>query len=223
VRERGIWLLGILAGCGFGALDNYSAPNATLTGRVVYQGTAVGVRSNGVQLELWQPGYELNQKIPIHIAQDGSFSARVFDGDYKLNLLPGNGPWVDNRDTILIQVRGHAAVDVPVVPYYTIENPSIGHASGSIESTFNVGSVNITREVEYVGLYVSTTTFVDRTNMAVRTERPRSAIPTLDAPIALSVTLPANLAQRNDVYARIGVKTVGVDELLFSPVQKITL
>jgi uncharacterized protein DUF3823 len=213
----------VLSGCGFGELDNYAAPNATLMGRVVYQGTPVGVRSNGVQLELWQPGYDLNQKIPIHIAQDGSFSARIFDGDYRLNLLPGNGPWVDNRDTIPIQVRGRAEVDVPVVPYYTIENPAIGDSSGSVQATFTVRSVTTTRDVEYVGLYVSTTTFVDRTNMVVRTERARSDIPALDAPIVLSVTLPANLAQRNDVYARIGVKTVGVDELLFSPIQRIPL
>jgi len=58
--------------------------------------------------------------------------------------------------------------------------------------------------------------------MAVRTEMPRSAIPSLDAPIELSVPLSAALTQRSDVYARIGVKTSGVAELLFSPVQKIT-
>ena len=111
-----------LAACEFGVFDNYDEPNALLTGRVVYQGSPVGVRSNGVQLELWQPGYDLNQKIPIYVDQDGSFSAMVFDGEYKLNLLAGNGPWVDIRDTLQVQVQGQTQVDVPVVPYYTIEN-----------------------------------------------------------------------------------------------------
>ena len=212
-----------LAACEFGVFDNYDEPNALLTGRVVYQGSPVGVRSNGVQLELWQPGYDLNQKIPIYVDQDGSFSAMVFDGEYKLNLLAGNGPWVDIRDTLQVQVQGQTQVDVPVVPYYTIENPSISHAAGVVTASFEVGSVDTSRELEYVGLYVSTTSFVDRGNMAVRIERPRSAIPSLADPITLSVTLPASLANRDDVYARIGVKTVGVSELIFSPVTRIEL
>lgn len=211
-----------VAGCDFGVFDNYDAPNATLSGRVVYQGEPIGVRSNGVQLELWEPGFEQPAKIPIYVGQDGSFSARVFDGQYKLTLLAGNGPWVDNADTIQIQLRGKTEVEVPVVPYYTIQNASIGHSAGAIQSTFNVGAVRTTRAVEYVGLYVSTTSIVDRTNMSVRQERPASAIASLANPISLNVTLPASLAGRESVYARIGVKTVGVAELLYSPVQKIT-
>jgi hypothetical protein len=215
-------LAAAMAACEFGVFDNYDEPNALLSGRVVYQGTPVGVRSNGVQLELWQPSYELNQKIPIYVDQDGSFSAMVFDGDYKLNLLPGNGPWVDTRDTLQVQVRGQAQVDVPVVPYYTIGNASIAHSAGSVTANFDVGSVDDSRELDYVGLYVSTTNFVDRSNMTVGVERQRADIPTLDDPISLSVDLTDELRERSDVYARIGVKTAGVDELLFTPVQRIT-
>ena len=211
-----------LAACEFGVFDNYDEPNALLTGRVVYQGSPVGVRSNGVQLELWQPGYDLNQKIPIYVDQDGSFSAMVFDGEYKLNLLAGNGPWVDIRDTLQVQVQGQTQVDVPVVPYYTIENPSISHAAGVVTTSFEVGSVDTSRELEYVGLYVSTTHFVDRSNMAVRTERDRADLTSLDDPVSLSVELTDDLQERADIYVRVGLKTEGVDELLFTPVQKIT-
>ncbi len=211
-----------LNACEFGVFDNYDAPDALLSGRVVYQGSPVGVRSNGVQLELWQPGYELDQKIPIYVDQDGSFSAMVFDGDYKLNLLAGNGPWVDIRDTLQVQVRGEAEVEVPVVPYYTIENASVAHAGGVVTASFDIGSVDISRELEYVGLYVSTTHFVDRSNMAVRVERDRTDIPSLDDPISLSVELTDALRARADVYVRVGVKTEGVDELLFAPVEMLT-
>ena len=211
-----------LAACEFGVFDNYDEPNALLTGRVVYQGSPVGVRSNGVQLELWQPGYDLNQKIPIYVDQDGSFSAMVFDGEYKLNLLAGNGPWVDIRDTLQVQVQGQTQVDVPVVPYYTIENPSISHAAGVVTASFEVGSVDTSRELEYVGLYVSTTHFVDRSTMAVRTERDRADLTSLDDPVSLSVELTDDLQERADIYVRVGLKTEGVDELLFTPVQKIT-
>ena len=49
-----ITLLFIFSGC---EKDNYKAPDATITGRVVYQNLPLGVRSDGVQLELYQPGY----------------------------------------------------------------------------------------------------------------------------------------------------------------------
>src|SRR5688572_7366607 len=90
--------------------DNYDAPKSWITGKVVYQNQPVGVRSNGVQLELWQPGFQTFSKIPVYISQDGTFSANVFDGDYKLTRLKGNGPWADNTDTIAVSVRGSAVV-----------------------------------------------------------------------------------------------------------------
>src|SRR5688572_1675939 len=84
-------------------LDNREAPGSWLSGRVVFEGQPVGVRSNAVQLELWEPRYkdQLYGKIPVHIDQDGTFKASLFDGNYKLNLLPNNGPWVNSSDTTL--------------------------------------------------------------------------------------------------------------------------
>lgn len=71
-------------------------------------------------------------------------------------------------------------------------------------------------------LYVSTTSFVDRT-VPVRTDVACSGIPSLNAPVNVSLSLPANLRQQKDVYVRVGVKTVSVAEMLFSPVIKIDL
>src|SRR6266542_1412629 len=105
--------------------DDRNKPGATITGRVVYQGQPIGLRSNGVQLELWQNGYQLFTKIPVNINQDGTFSAAVFNGDYKLTRLKGNGPWADNTDTIAVQVTGTVSVDVPVDPYFIIKNETI--------------------------------------------------------------------------------------------------
>jgi hypothetical protein len=94
--------------------------------------------------------------------------------------------------------------------------------------------VNTTRQVEWVGVYVGLTTFVDRINsLAIanaQRERLRAQVQTqLDArsPITIAVQLPANIyetqspARREHVFVRVGVKTVGVTEMLFSPVQKI--
>jgi hypothetical protein len=212
------------SGCGgVGMLDNYEAPESTLTGRLLYQGNPIGLKSNEVQLELWQPGYALNQKIPVYVGQDGTFSATLFDGNYKLNVLPGSGPFVDIRDTLVVQLNGQATIDVPVTPYYTITNPTITQSGGNIQATLSVGAVNTSRALEFVGLYVFNTGFVDRQYYTVRTERARSTIPDLGAPITLTVALNAALAGRDYVFARVGLKTVGITPLLYGPVVKIEL
>lgn len=210
----------LLAGC---AKDNYDPPTSTLTGRVVYENQPVGVRTNGVQLELWQSGFQLFTKIPVYVAQDGSFSASLFDGDYKLVRLRGNGPWVDNTDTIAVQVRGGTKVDVPVQPYFVIRNEKIQKSGTALTATCLVAPVVTGRAVERVTLYVGTTQFVDITNNAARADKTGTALADLTKEMVFSVTLPATVTSKGYAYARIGVKTVGVAELLYTPVQKIAL
>jgi hypothetical protein len=202
--------------------DNYAPPASTLTGRVVYQNQPVGVRTNGVQLELWQRGYQLFTKIPLYVDQDGSFSAQLFDGDYKLVRLRGNGPWVDNTDTIPVQVRGSVVIDVPVQPYYVIQNEKISRAAGTLTATCQVGTVTSTRAIERVTLYVSTSQFVDATNNVGSSSKAAADL-TVSKELRFTYALPANLATRGYVYGRLGVKTAGVAELLYTPVQKLSL
>lgn len=228
------------AGCNIFALDNYEEPNAIITGRVVYQNQPIGVRNNGVQLELWEPEfiekYGVREKIPVHVRWDGTFSAMVFDGTYKLNLLPNNGPWVNSSDTLTIHLRGRAEVDFPVTPYYTVIDPQFTRGApteeapgGTITATFRVGQIDTSRPLEYVGLYIGVTTIVDRNNSVPipnsQRERTRTEIQeSLDAnqPISITVTLPENIYSSNSpwrrdfVFARIGIKTAGVAEMLFS-------
>ena len=70
----------LLASCEY---DNYDMPNAILSGRVVYEGTPVGVRATATRLELWQGGYANRTKIDVNIAHDGTYSAALFNGRYK--------------------------------------------------------------------------------------------------------------------------------------------
>lgn len=201
--------------------DNYDPPASTLTGRVTYQNQPVGVRTNGVQLELWQRGYQLFTKIPVYVNQDGSFSASLFDGDYKLVRLRGNGPWVDNTDTINVQVRGTTQVDVPVQPYFTINSPTFQRSGSTLTATGQINPVVSGRTVEQVTLYVGTTQFVDATNNAGNTSLSGTALADLSKPVSLSLATPA--AVRGTAYMRLGVKTAGVAELLYTPVQLVTL
>jgi hypothetical protein len=201
--------------------DNYDPPTSTLTGRVTFQNQPVGVRTNGVQLELWQRGYQLFTKIPVFINQDGSFSASLFDGDYKLVRLRGNGPWVDNTDTINVSVRGTTQIDVPVQPYVTISAPTFQRSGTNLTASAQVNQLVSGRAVEQVTLYVGTTQFVDVTNNAGNTSLSGTAVADLSKPLSLTLATPSTV--RGTAYVRLGVKTVGVAELLYTPVQQVTL
>jgi hypothetical protein len=210
----------LVSGC---KKDNYDPPQSQLTGKVVFQGQAVGVRSNGVQLEIWQPGFQLYTKIPVYVAQDGTFSAMLFDGDYKLTRLKGNGPWADNTDTINVQVRGATTVDVPVDAYFIVKGETIQKNGSNITTTFSLQRGNTSKNLEDVRLYLGRTNIIDPNNNDAVVTKAASAITDITQPISLSVALPASFADKDYVFARVGVKTAGVAELAFSIPQKIAL
>lgn len=203
--------------------DNFVEPNASLKGRVVYENQAVGVRTNGVQLELWQPGYQLFTKIPVQIAQDGSFSASLFNGNYKLVRLRGNGPWADNTDTINVSVQGDVTVDVAVQPYFVIRNEKMQKSGTNLTASCLVRQATAGRAIERVTFYVSTTQYVDVNNNVGKVDKTGTDLADLTKEMAFTLAIPGAVASKGYCYGRVGVKTVGVAEMLYTPVQKITL
>ena len=212
------WVM--LTGC---EKDNYQQPKSVLKGRIVHDGQAIGLRSNGVQLELWQHGYQLFTKIPVYIQQDGTFSASLFDGNYKLVRLRGNGPWIDNSDSIDIQLKGSMELDVPVTPYFVFKNDTYQKGEKAVSATFNLQQVNTSRQIERVNLYIGTTTIVDANNNAGNVQKVAADLTDLSKPVTLTAPLSAALASREYVFVRLGVKTAGVGEMLFGAPQKIQL
>ena len=194
-----------------------------IKGRVVYNNQPVGVRSNAVQLELWQSGYQLFSKVIVYVNQDGSFSAEMFDGTYKLTRLRGNGPWADNTDTINVTLNGTANVDVPVDPYFLVKSQTIARAGTTVNATVNLQRVNTTRALEAVRLYIGQTVITDLANSAGNIQVAAAAIPDITQPVTMSLAVPAALAAKDYVYARIGVKTIGVAELAYGEPVKIML
>ena len=200
--------------------DNYEEPTSRLSGRVIFQNQPVGVRSDGVQLELWQRGYALFTKIPVYVAQDGTFSAALFDGDYKLVRLRGNGPWIDNTDSISVKVSGNTQVDVPVVPHFNLNNVSFSKSGNTVTATFTVQQFTAASQLERVNIYLGTTMIVDNTRQDASAEKVAADV-VIGQPGTISVTIPAALASRNFMYARVAVKTNGVGEALFSAPYRI--
>jgi hypothetical protein len=209
----------LAAGC---AKDNFKAPESKLTGRVVYQDQNVGVRSTGVVFEIWQHGYQLFTKIPLNIAQDGTFSALLFDGDYKLVRTKGAGPWVDVSDSIDVKVQGATTVNIPVDPYFMVKNVSFVKNGATVEVTFTVQAVNTTKTLELVRLYIGPNLILDQNNNSANIQALAAAVNTA-APVKLRVSIPAAIATQDYIFARVGVKTTGIAELMYSAPQKVQL
>lgn len=215
-------LLVVLAGGSGCEKDNYEEPESLLTGRVVFEGQPIGVRSNGVQLELWQHGYAFFSKIRVFVAPDGTFSARLFDGDYKLTRQNG-GPWLNSPDSIDVQVRGNTVIDVPVTPYTFVKSATYQRNGTTITATANLQTVCTANPLESVRLYVFRTAMIDDVNQSARTITEASAIPNVNQPVVMNVTVPDALANLEAVYVRVGVKTAGVNELAYSAPERIAL
>jgi len=210
----------MLAGCKY---DNYTAPSSMLSGTIGYQGQAIGVRSNAVQLELWQRGYQLFTKIPVYVQQDGTFMAMLFDGDYKLTYLKGVGPWVTKTDSIAVSVRGNTVVDFPVEPFFIIKTSSFVKSGTNITGTLTLQRVNSTQTLEAVRIYLNKGIIVDANINLANASIAASAITDIAAPVTINVTIPTTLSANDYLYARVGVKTTGVTELAYGVPQQVVL
>ena len=211
--------------------DNYDEPKSNLTGRIVYQGEPIGVSYNDVYFQLWEPGWQTKAPINVNVDQDGTYSAVLFDANYKLVFPGGQGPFMPvkntstNSDTIAVDLKGSKTLDIEVMPFYMVRNAQFTAAGRKVTGTFKLDKI-ITdanaRNVERVSLYVGRTQFVDgRSGLPVKDVN-AADIPDMNN-ISLSVDVPAITPAQNYVYARVGVKIAGVEDMLFSPVQKVTL
>lgn len=224
-------LLILLASLAFSCRkDNYDAPSSTFTGRLVYQGEAIQVEYDRVPFELYQYGFGKVGPINGTITPDGSFSHLLFNGEYKFVIRPGQGPFVwpetgGKADSIPIVINGNTTKDIEVTPYWMVRTPQIATAGGKVTGKFKAEQI-ITgangKTIEKVVLFINKTAFVSNDNNIARTEIGGGAIADLNN-ISFEVTVPAINPTQNYVFARIGLKANGVEDWIFSPVQKVQL
>ncbi|WP_240485911.1 DUF3823 domain-containing protein [Anditalea andensis] len=213
--------------------DNYDEPSSILSGNIVYQGEPINVAINEVNLELWEPGWQLKNRIDVIMNQDGSYSASLFNAEYKLMFRQNQGPFrmITNpetqSDTIVVNVNGNTNLDIEVMPYYMIRNPQIVLEGSVFNASANIEQIIMgenARDVERVSLYVNQTMFVDNRGNYNLASRNLSAADIEDmGNVNLSLEMPNLVRGQNFIYARIGVKIQGVEQLIFSPVQRFNI
>jgi hypothetical protein len=211
--------------------DNYDQPASRLSGHIVYKGEPIGVEYDQVKFELYQDGFGKTGPIAAVLEPDGSYSLQLFNGEYKFIIPNGQGPfkWKQTPagapDTTNIIINGSQELDIEVTPYYMIRQPQVTASGANVSGTFKIEKIVTdasAKEIESVSLYINKTQFVSGADyVAVKTVAGKD-ITDLNN-VQLSVAVPTLHPAQNYVFARIGVKIVGVEDRVFSSVIKIDL
>lgn len=209
--------------------DNYSPPNVELTGALLYNNDSIYLEYNRVPYQLYQYGFGKIGPIEQTFTQSGTMSALLFNGDYKLIVPNDQGPFLwpktsgGNPDTINITMSGNQNLNLAVTPYYMIRNAQITGSSSKVSANFKLEKI-ITdanaKDIEGAALFINKTTFVSGANN-VGTASIAGGDITDPNNVNLEVSVPNSIGQ-NFVYARVGLKVAGVEDMIFSQLVKIT-
>lgn len=212
-----IFLFLMIFGCG---KDNYEEPQSTISGNITFNGAPLNLKgtAQSIQLQLYQPGYQFNAHIPVYVTQDGSFKAKVFDGNYKLIARNNNGPWVNATDTMYVDLKGSANINYEVNPYFLINSASLTLSSdnkltGNFTIIKNVNSANL----QYYSVLVSKTSFVDDVSNFYRKDYSSYS----NSNVLEDLSQNEQLKSAPVLFARIGVRAEGADQAIYSEVIKI--
>lgn len=214
--------------------DNFAPPSSILSGRLTYKGDSVGVEYNQVPWNLFQGGFNKKGFIADTFTPEGTYSILVFDGDYKFTIPKNQGPFLwkeltsNSRDSINVSLRGNQVLDIEVTPYYMIRKPSFSLLNGKMSATFDIEKV-ITdvnaKPIQTVSLFVNNTQFVsNQSNQKLAQVDLSGAAITNLSNISLSLTVPnLPVTAEKYVFARLGIKITGVEDMIYSSVRKIQL
>ena len=217
--------------------DNYDAPSSKLSGHLVYKGEHVNVEFNQVPFQLFQPGFGKTGSIDGTFDQVGAYSTLLFNGNYKFTMSTNQGPFLwkeiagGKRDTVAVTVNGDQTLDIEVTPFYMVRQPVFTATGGKLTAVFNIEKVvtdNNAKDIERVILYINKTQFVsgaDKINIEDNNNDPAilsgSAIVNMNG-VTITDAIPSITPTQNYVFARIGIKIAGVEDMVFSPVTKVT-
>jgi hypothetical protein len=210
--------------------DNYDPPQSLLTARLIYKGEPVNVEYNQVPFQLFQFGFGKVGPISSTVDQDGKFSALLFDGNYKLTIPANQGPFIWKKaasgaqDSLSLVMKGNQDLDIEVTPYFMIRSAKFVAASGKVTGTFSldkiVTDVNA-KNIERVNLYINKTQFVGTGDYNIASSQLTAEQITNPATVSMTVNIPAISPTQNYVFARVGLKLAGVEDMVFSQVEKI--
>lgn len=215
-------LLGVTS-CG---TDNFDEPESTLEGNITYQGKPLQLPGTGgvIRLNAYQDGYALHSPFSIYVDQNGHFSAKVFNGTYKLIPADNVGPWVnDTRDTITVNVNGNVSKDIEVTPYFLVNDFQCSINGNTVSLSFNIQQIVNSANIDHATFCVSSTAIVDDHNNAFAQDIPGSDLKVGANTINLTLNddQAASINSLRNINVRLGLRTAGASQSIFSEIVKL--
>ena len=209
-------------------LDNRKYPQSRISGAFLYNGQPVTIMgtasdaggSNMLQLTQNDPSRFIAGNIRMFAKGDGTFTILTYDGDYTLNVTPGKGPW-QQPPAATFTLKGEAKVDFNVTPYYWMSDYKSTFVDSVFTATFKLEKIVPTASLERVVIYFGTTIITDITSKQAERVIPGIVPGNVTVTFNLkNLTTAEKVTLRNTgtTYASVGVKTVGVSDLLYSKV-----
>lgn len=232
-------LLFLFCGC---EKDNYPEPETWLTGRLVYKGEPFymdGYYNNTDKpddvIQFFQDGYgKYGGGWGFRVKEDGTLSALLFKGDYKLVVRDGTYPFewtgwpktADNKlDTMRISINKNTVLpDIEVTPYFEINDVEVS-GGADIKASFTLREVlpEAGAKAEQVFLYVGPSQLITSSPKFIHVD---SDNPGIGQPISMQMPLSQYREGytnnfRTYCYVRIAVKTDKSSRFLWSKAYKI--
>lgn len=144
-----ILVMVIFASC---ELDNYDEPNATFTGKIVDVQTGETIQTrqpNGIQIRLWEDGFENPVSYGMWAKNDGTFrNTKLFAGTYEVTVEAG--PFHNTAtQTVTLKAGNEVDATFQVEPYVRVTNVSISAAGGTITGSYKLAMGDGTTVVKH--------------------------------------------------------------------------
>lgn len=217
--------------------DNYDPPATELVGQLSYNGKNMPWNGNAETsseaeiIQLYQDGFGKYAPINVRVADDGSFKALLFNGEYKMVMRNKKYPFVfeewpvnadGDLDTIRFTLDGRKEMDIKVKPYYEINDITPTVEGTKIATTFNLKEIVPGANVKAVYVYMHVNVNVNRgTPLNQKVENVDITKPiTVKVPISGYRSKYVN-NNRDYGYIRVAVQLDNADEYLWSEVIKV--
>jgi len=219
--------------------DNYDPPQIFISGQLQYQGEPLQfdgyAEGTGLSkiVELYQDGFgKSGVPITASVNTNGRFQQQIFAGDYKITMKNTPYPFTfDNwghaaggaYDTLRTKITSDYALDIPVTPYFIIEDVQTEVSGTNLVAHFRIKRIQEGASLVKAKLFVNTSSIVNSAT-PVMAEVP---VTDISEPITVSASIPDYRNRytnnfRTYAFLRIALETdKSPSYFLWSPVYKV--
>jgi len=236
----------LIFGLSCSKVDNLAAPNCTITGSTIDEGTGQTLQTEigggGTRIKLLETSYD-SAPVPLYFQsmQDGTFNnTKVFAATYKVSV---EGPFVplvrtdNNGNTVTdssqtIQLKNKETLTFKVQPFLRLEwvgdpvvNPDTT-VTVKVRVTRGTGDPDYQQDLTDINLYVSNTKYDGNNNFDPRYSKLTSYSGSNGTALlgqTISITTIGGALPLQDVYIRVGARiSAGLNQYNYNAPVSIT-